>query len=184
MQRVHFLPLLEQHIGRNTASTKTAVERRFGFGIDLDETHFIATFAGDGIGHRCETYAGAAPRGPKIDDNRQIVLQQLVKRRAGGVNNRAVQQRFTAAAAFGGIIDPVVRQAIGGQAVCTNRIIMLPLRSVTAAPGILRPVAFALLVGQFSKYGKKITGDKMVCSMVSIVAGFYRNPVAIWAEIG
>ncbi|WP_236851877.1 hypothetical protein [Candidatus Sodalis pierantonius] len=49
-------------------------------------------------------------------------MQQLVKRSAGGVNNRTVQQRFTAAAAFGGIIDPVVRQAIGGQAGCTNRV--------------------------------------------------------------
>lgn len=85
---------------------------------------------------------------------RDSILQQLVKRSDGGVDSRTVQQRFTAAAALGGLLILSSGRRLVVRRDAQTVFIMLPLQRVTVAPGIFQLATFVLLVSQFLKYGK------------------------------
>ena len=109
----------EYHQGGNAANGVACGQGSLLFGIHLDEPQTRFKFVRHIVEDGGKLLAGAAPAGPKIDNHRDIGLDQGIKLRllsdAGGL----AEQGRLAVTTVGRQAEPVLGQAVSFKAVTT-----------------------------------------------------------------
>ena len=113
----HLKAINEQRQGRNAANLVTGPQRLLRLGVHLGHAHARLQLGGSLHVARGHLAARAAPRRPKVHQQRDLVaLQVLVKRGLGQVDRLASEQRLFALPAVGRAGKLVRTHAVGGLA--------------------------------------------------------------------